>query len=84
MNSQLVIMGEINFLKKSEFEGQVIYKVQFLKEDETKGLSIIDVKLEPNEDVSVLKKGAKVQIPVTISAMNMNIYYKQRGKIAVK
>lgn len=84
MNSQLLLMGEINFLKKSEYNGEVIHKVQFLIEDETKGLSVIEVKLLPTQDVTNLTRGAKLQIPVSISAMDRNIFYKQSGKIVVK
>jgi len=84
MNSQLLLMGEINFLKKSEYNGELIHKVQFLQEDETKGISIIEVKLLPTQDISGLARGVKVQIPVSISAMDRNVFYKQNGKIVVK
>ncbi|MFK2822527.1 hypothetical protein ACH5BK_06045 [Arcobacter sp. YIC-80] len=84
MNSQLLLMGEINFLKKSEFNGETIHKLQFLQEDETKGISIIEVKLQPTQDITNLARGTKVQVPITISAMDRNVFYKQRGKIVIK
>ena len=54
------------------------------EEDETKGISIIEVKLLPTQDISGLARGVKVQIPVSISAMDRNVFYKQNGKIVVK
>ena len=84
MNTQLMIMGEISFIKIGEYKGEVVNKLQFFNEDEAKGISILEVKLDSTQDMSILKKGVKVQIPVTISAMDRSIFYKQRGKILTK
>lgn len=84
MNTNLLLVGEINFLKEQSYEGTTTYKLQFLIESDTKGLSIIEVKLDERQDISILGKGVKVQVPVSITAMDRKIYYKQNGKISVK
>ena len=82
--TNLFMVGEINFIKKTEFEGAVSHKIQFITEDETKGISLIEVKLLEEQDLTILKRGTKVQIPISISTMNSKIYYKQNGKLSVK
>jgi len=82
--TNLFMVGEINFIKKTEFEGAISYKCQFITEDETKGISLIEIKLLDEQDISILKRGTKVQIPISISTMNNKIYYKQSGKLSVK
>lgn len=77
-------MGEISFIKTGEYKGEVVNKLQFFNEDEAKGISILEVKLDSTQDMSVLKKGVKVQVPVTISTMDRAVFYKQRGKILTK
>ena len=84
MNTQLMIMGEISFIKTGEYKGEVDNKLQCFSEDEAKGISILEDKLDSRQDMSILKKGVKVQVPVTISTMDRAIFYKQRGKILTK
>ena len=63
MNTQLMIMGEISFIKTGEYKGEVVNKLQFFNEDEAKGISILEVKLDSTQDMSILKKGVKVIAP---------------------
>ena len=73
-------MGEISFIKTGEYKGEVVNKLQFFNEDEAKGISILEVKLDSTQDMSVLKKGVKVQVPVTIFTMDRAIFYNNEEK----
>ncbi len=79
MNNSIIVRTEVLKIVVSEYEGEKIYKLQSIFEDERKGFSIISVKLlsEPKE----IKEGDTVELPVKISAMNSNIFFTQNGSI---
>ena len=49
MNTQLLLLGTMHHLKISEYNGLTINKIQFLQEDDKKGIFVIDVKLQEQE-----------------------------------
>ena len=50
-------------------------------ESETKGMEILKVKITNENDISKLQKDSLVSIPVSISAVNGNLYYSQIEQI---
>ena len=86
MNTQLLLMGTMHHLKTSEYNGLTINKIQFLQEDDKKGIFVIEVKLQEEfqNDLALLKKGVNIQIPIIISSMDRAIFYKQSGKLNIK
>lgn len=67
-----------NILEK-EFEGEKTVYVQTIQKSERKGFEVIRIKLTDNS--FNLKDGDFITIPVSISAMNSQIFYTQAGKI---
>ncbi len=69
-----------NILEK-EYEGKVTIQVQTVVKTERKGFEVIKIKI--TDDVLTFKEGDLIRIPVEISAMNSQIFYRQNGKIEV-
>jgi len=80
---ELLIRGQISAIKRSEYQGQKMTKLQFLSEDPEKGFSITEVKVLDEHSINELEKGQKVIIPIAMSAMEGKIFYRTNGKIQV-
>lgn len=79
--TSITINGKILTILEKEFENKKTVYAQFLMESESKGMEIIKVKIVKDEDISKLEKDAVVSIPVSISAVNGNLYYSQSNQI---
>jgi len=87
---QILIKGQLGGIKTTEFEGKKTINLQFLVEDEIKGMDIISVKVSNEEHLTEgLVKRANVLCPINVSSMGQdgskktNIYYRTAGKIQV-
>ena len=80
----LKLVGQIEFIKSSVFEGKNVNKLQFLNIGE-KGVEIKEVKLSENQDIKVLKIGDNVEIDVKLftSKTASDIYFSQNGEIKI-
>ena len=84
MNTKLFIQGEISSIKTTEFKGENITKLQFLNENEANGgLEVLEVKIDKEHLNNEIKKGDKVNVPISMTSMNGKIFYKTNGKIIV-
>ena len=63
------------------FEGQKSHQVQTVVKSEKKGFEVIKVKI--TDEFIDFKENDTIKVPVTISTMNNQIFYKQSGKIEV-
>lgn len=79
--TQITISGQIAAVAEKTYQDEITRYVQFLNENETKGLEILRVKISSNTDVNKLKKGIVVSIPVSIATVNNMLYYSQSGEI---
>ena len=81
MNTNISISGKIISVLEKSFENKKTIYAQFLMESETKGIEILKVKITNENDISKLQKDSLVSIPVSISAVNGNLYYSQIEQI---
>lgn len=82
-NTKIYIQGELSSIKTTEYKGEKVSKLQFLNENENGGLEIIEIKIDKDHLINDLKKGDKVMVPVSMSAIEKKIYYRTNGKIQV-
>ena len=80
--AKTIIEGHILDIVKKEYEGKLTYRLQFLAKS-AKGMEVLNVKLVPEQDVSTLKPGIAVTVPISVSAFNNALFYTQIGKIQV-
>ncbi|MCT7519084.1 hypothetical protein [Aliarcobacter cryaerophilus] len=83
MKNTITITGKISAILEKEYQGAKTTQVQFLMESDSKGIEVIKVKITKEEDKLKLFKDAIVSIPVSIVAVNGNLYYSQSDYIAV-
>ncbi|MCT7493561.1 hypothetical protein [Aliarcobacter cryaerophilus] len=83
MKNTITITGKISAILEKEYQGAKTTQVQFLMESDSKGIEVIKVKITKDEDKLKLFKDAIVSIPVSIVAVNGNLYYSQSDYIAV-
>ena len=81
MNTNIVINGKIISVLEKSFENKKTIYAQFLMESESKGMEILKVKITNENDISKLQKDSLVSIPVSITAVNGNLYYSQIEQI---
>ena len=81
MNTNIVINGKIISVLEKSFENKKTVYAQFLMESESKGIEILKVKITNENDISKLQKDSLVSIPVSISAVNGNLYFSQIEQI---
>jgi len=77
MNTQLLITGQIYAIAKKVFEDKETVYAQFLNKQENGGVEILQVKITIADDISIIKEGIKVKIPVKVSSFNNTMYYTQ-------
>ena len=75
------INGKIITVLEKKFEDKKTVYAQFLMESESKGMEIIKVKIVNEADISKLEKDLIVSVPVSIVAVNGNLYYSQADNI---
>ena len=81
MNTNIVINGKIISVLEKSFENKKTVYAQFLMESESKGIEILKVKITNENDISKLQKDSLVSIPVSVSAVNGNLYFSQIEQI---
>ncbi len=79
--TSITINGKIMTVLEKKFEDKKTVYAQFLMESESKGMEIIKVKIINEADIQKLEKDLVVSIPVSISAVNGNLYYSQADNI---
>ncbi|MFW2552625.1 hypothetical protein [Aliarcobacter butzleri] len=79
--TQITINGKIITVLEKKFEDKKTVYAQFLMESESKGMEIIKVKIVNEADIQKLEKDLVVSVPVSISAVNGNLYYSQVDNI---
>ncbi|MCG3684121.1 hypothetical protein [Aliarcobacter butzleri] len=79
--TQILINGKIITVLEKKFEDKKTVYAQFLMESESKGMEIIKVKIVNEADIQKLEKDLFVSIPVTMAAINGNLYYSQADNI---
>ncbi len=79
--TQILINGKIITVLEKKFEDKKTVYAQFLMESESKGMEIIKVKITSEADIQKLEKDLVVSVPVSISAVNGNLYYSQADNI---
>lgn len=79
--TQILINGKIITVLEKKFEDKKTVYAQFLMESESKGMEIIKVKIVNEADIQKLEKDLFVSIPVTMAAINGNLYYSQSDNI---
>ena len=77
MNTQLLITGQIYAIAKKVFEDKETVYAQFLNKQENGGVEILQVKLTDSNDISLIKEGMKIKVPVKVSSYNNAMYYTQ-------
>ena len=83
MKNKITITGKISAILEKEYQGAKTTQVQFLMESDSKGIEVIKVKISKDEDKLKLFKDAIVSIPVSIVAVNGNLYYTQSDFLTV-
>ena len=80
----LKIIGQVEFVKSSTFEGKTVNKLQFINLTD-KGIEIKEVKLSENQDLKILEKGLNVEIDVKLftSDTKKDIYFSQNAEIKI-
>ncbi|MCG3694751.1 hypothetical protein [Aliarcobacter butzleri] len=79
--TNITINGKIITVLEKKFEDKKTVYAQFLMESESKGMEIIKVKITNEADISKVEKDLVVSVPVSISAVNGNLYYSQADNI---
>jgi len=77
--AQIIINGKAEHTQEKEFQGKKTISIQFLSKSERKGFEVIKVKL--TDEITTVKEGDIIGIPVSISTMNNQIFYTQTGQI---
>ncbi|MCT7573130.1 MULTISPECIES: hypothetical protein [Aliarcobacter] len=79
--TQILINGKIITVLEKMYEDKKTIYAQFLMESESKGMEIIKVKITNEADIQKLEKDLVVSIPVSVVAVNGNLYYSQSDNI---
>ncbi|MFA7082986.1 MAG: hypothetical protein WC141_00480 [Arcobacteraceae bacterium] len=79
--TSITINGKILSILEKSYENKKTVYAQFLMESESKGMEILKVKITNENDVPKLEKDGVVSIPVSIAAVNGNLYYSQTNQI---
>ena len=77
MNTKLIIAGTVYAISKKTFEDNETIYAQFLNKQDTGGVEIMQVKMTHKEDISTLKEGLNIKIPIKVSSYQGKLYYTQ-------
>lgn len=81
--TNLNITGQIMTVLIKNYENKETVYLQFMCESEAKGIEILKVKITNNQDIQSVKKGDLVSVPISIAAVNGNLYYSQVDKLKI-
>ena len=79
--TNISINGKIITVLEKMYEDKKTVYAQFLMESEAKGMEIIKVKITNEADIQKLEKDLVVSVPVSVVAVNGNLYYSQADNI---
>lgn len=79
--TQILINGKIITVLEKMYEDKKTVYAQFLMESESKGMEIIKVKIVNEADIQKLQKDLVVSVPVSVVAVNGNLYFSQSDNI---
>ncbi|MCT7444441.1 hypothetical protein N5T90_05580 [Aliarcobacter cryaerophilus] len=79
--TNITINGKIITVLEKMYEDKKTVYAQFLMESEAKGMEIIKVKITNEADIQKLQKDLRVSIPVSVVAVNSNLYFSQSDNI---
>ena len=79
--TNITINGKIITVLEKIYEDKKTVYAQFLMESESKGMEIIKVKIVNEADIQKLQKDLRVSIPVSVVAVNSNLYFSQSDNI---
>ena len=79
--TNITINGKIITVLEKMYEDKKTVYAQFLMESESKGMEIIKVKIINEADIQKLQKDLRVSIPVSVVAVNSNLYFSQSDNI---
>ncbi len=79
--TNITINGKIITVLEKMYEDKKTVYAQFLMESEAKGMEIIKVKIINEADIQKLQKDLRVSIPVSVVAVNSNLYFSQSDNI---
>ncbi len=79
--TNISINGKIITVLEKMYEDKKTVYAQFLMESEAKGMEIIKVKITNEADIQKLEKDLVVSVPVSVAAVNGNLYYSQADNI---
>ena len=79
--TQILINGKIITVLEKMYEDKKTVYAQFLMESEAKGMEIIKVKIINEADIQKLQKNLVVSVPVSVVAVNGNLYFSQSDNI---
>ena len=79
--TNITINGKIITVLEKIYEDKKTVYAQFLMESESKGMEIIKVKIINEADIQKLQKDLRVSIPVSVVAVNSNLYFSQSDNI---
>ena len=79
--TNISINGKIITVLEKMYEDKKTVYAQFLMVSESKGMEIIKVKITNEADIQKLEKDLVVSVPVSVVAVNGNLYYSQADNI---
>ena len=79
--TNITINGKIITVLEKMYEDKKTVYAQFLMESEAKGMEIIKVKITNEADIQKLEKDLVVSVPVSVVAVNGNLYFSQSDNI---
>ena len=79
---KITFTGKVAFAKTGEFEGKRVKKLQFMETDDKQGISIKELKLLDETDITKIKPGVIIECEVSISSFQNKIYFKQVGELS--
>lgn len=75
----LFFKGTIRGIRPKTYEGKTTYVLQFLEDRPDGSIDTYDIKLPDNVAPTSFTKGQDASVPVLISSMNGNMYYRVDG-----
>ncbi len=75
----LFFKGTVRGIRPKTFEGKTTYVLQFLEDKADGSIDTYDIKLPDNVAPTNFNKGQEAAVPVLISSMNGNLYYRVDG-----
>lgn len=72
----LVYKGKIDGIKKREYQGRSRAHLQFVMTNEVGELAFLEIKVPDNMNPDRFKIGAQVEIPVSYSVVQGEVYFK--------